>query len=428
MDRTLAPTEKKALLRYHLILTAATLPLLVLTLWQAFRGGGLRYMKQRLGFGYRPNLHRPVWLHAASVGEVIAILPLIKKLQSNYSSHNIVVTTTTNTGADIVKQRLGQSVTHHFFPIDWSGCVVRFLNSTHPVCALIMETELWPNLYSHCRLRNIPLIIINGRLSKRTLETRAWIKFLYQVTLNHVTAILARSRTDADRFLSLGANPETIHVIGNIKFAVTNDPDQRIPAIALGRPYVLAASTHDDEELRISKLWLDMDVGDRLLVIAPRHPKRAASILKQINSVTSDIAVRSTNDTIAGKTKIYLADTLGELKYLLKGAELVFVGGSLVPAGGHNILEPALFGKPILFGPYMSNFAEETKLFLHHQAALQVSNETELSAQLLSLFTDTEKCRTLSTNARRLMDNNKNIVDRYLSEIARFVDLDRDPE
>lgn len=422
------PAEKKALLRYQLILAAAAFPLLVLTLWQAFRGGGLRYMTQRLGFGYRQNLHRPVWLHAASVGEVIAVLPLIEQLQSNYSSHNIVVTTTTSTGADIVEQRLGQSVTHHFFPIDWPGCVVRFLNSVNPVCALIVETELWPNLYSHCRLRNIPLIIINGRLSARTLETKAWIKFLYQATLKHVTTVLARSRADADGFLSLGANPSTTHVIGNIKFAVANDPDQRIPAIELGRPYVLAASTHDDEELRISRLWLDMDVGDRLLVIAPRHPKRAASILKQINSVTADVAVRSAGDTVAAQTKIYLADTLGELKGLLKGAELVFMGGSLVPAGGHNILEPALFGKPILFGPYMSNFAEETELFLHHHAALQVSNETELSVQLLSLFNDTEECRTLSTNAKHIMDNNKNIVDRYLSEITQIVDLDRDPE
>jgi 3-deoxy-D-manno-octulosonic-acid transferase len=415
--------SRNILRRYGIVLIAATLPLLGYTVWQAIRRGGWRYLQQRLGHAYKTYNNKPIWLHAASVGEVIAAEPLINKLHAQSSAHPIIVTTATPTGSKILKQRLGSSVDHFYLPIDWTGSVNRFIQSINPCCSLIMETELWPNLYAACSARSIPIVIINGRLSKRTLETHSWIKTLYKITLHHVTAILARSKADADGFLALGAEPAKVHMLGNIKFGAPFVSSEELNTINLDRPYVLAASTHEDEEIRIAKMWLSMESNDTLLVIAPRHPDRSKSIIKQLTNTTSNVAVRSKGDSVDSNTEIYLADTLGELAMFINSATVVFMGGSLVPVGGHNILEPALLGTPIIFGPYMENFAEEARLFLQAQAVIQVANETELMNQLLSLLSNKNKRKELAGLAQSVMKNNQNIVNQYVSEINRHCNL-----
>lgn len=406
-------------LGYTLLLWLLGLPIVMFTAGQALRRGGARYFLQRLGWRFTRRDDQPVWIHATSVGEVLAAQVLIEKLLARCAPARIVLTTTTATGAAIVRARLPVAVDHVFLPIDWPGAIARFLRATQPRCALIMETELWPNLYAACGARRIPLIIVNGRISKRTLRAGAWVRRLYRGALAHVTLVLARSDTDGAAFVELGAPAERVRVIGNIKFAApTTDSSDTTPLVE--RPYVLAASTRPDEELRIARLWKDVAKSDRLLVIAPRHPQRAPQILTQLSTLGVRIAVRSRGQAITADTDIYLADTLGELTALIHSAQLVFVGGSLVPLGGHNVLEPARAGKAVLFGPYVDNFREETRWLLQHEAAVQVRDEADLAARLNELLADPHRAHALGERARAAMQPFDDIADRYVENISPF--------
>lgn len=406
-------------LTYTLALWLLGLPLVLFTAGQALRRGGARYFLQRLGWRFARRDDRPIWIHATSVGEVLAAQVLIEKLLERCAPARIILTTTTATGAAICRARLSAEVQHLFLPIDWRGAVARFLRATQPRCALIMETELWPNLYAACGARHIPLLIVNGRISKRTLRAGTWVRRLYREALGHVTLVLARSDTDGAAFIELGAAADRVRVIGNIKFAAptTHDLDTA-PLVA--RPYVLAASTRPDEELRIARLWKVLARSDRVLVIAPRHPQRAPQILTQLGTLGVRVAVRSRGDAISPDTDIYLADTLGELHTLIRDAQLVFVGGSLVPVGGHNVLEPARAGKAVLFGPYVDNFKEETRWLLQHDAALQVKDDSDLAARLNELLADPQRAHALGERARAALQPFNDVAARYVENIAPY--------
>ncbi|WP_455202682.1 3-deoxy-D-manno-octulosonic acid transferase, partial [Kaarinaea lacus] len=297
----------RSLLRYQLLLWIAAFPIFCYTLWQAIRCREFRYLQQRLGFAFSISSQPTIWLHAASVGEVLAAEPLIKALDKNYPKTTVIVTTVTPTGAEMVTQRFSEQIKHCYLPIDWRSAVQRFFRRVKPCCALIMETELWPNLYAACARRNQPLLIINARVSAKTLNTRGWIRDLYHSTLSNVSTVLARSQTDADGFVELGAAADTVQVIGNIKFSAAKPVTDTNP-IKLPRPFILAASTHEDEELQLARMWLAMETQHKLLVIAPRHPKRSSGIIKQLNSLSVKLAVRSHNDSIHDDTQVYLAD------------------------------------------------------------------------------------------------------------------------
>jgi len=411
-----------SLYRYQLLLWIAAIPIFCYTLWMAVRFREFRYLRQRLGFGYRTPSQPSIWLHAASVGEVLAAEPLIRALDELYPDMKIVITTVTATGAQMAQQRLGKQVTHFYLPLDWRSAVQRFIIIVKPHCAMIMETELWPNLYATCAQQNHPLLIINGRISSKTLNTQGWVRDLYRSTLSHVTAVLARSQSDADGFVELGAATGIVRVIGNIKFSAAK-PVTDIKPIKLPRPFVLAASTHEDEELQLANMWQEMQVREELLVIAPRHPNRSNSIIKQLNSLSVKFAVRSRNDTLQADTQVYLADTLGELTGFMASAELVVMGGSFVPVGGHNILEPAMLGKAMLFGPYMHNFAEETKGLLEQQAAIQVDDYQQLQLKLAELLQDNSKRQVLGERAQQFILQSSNVLENYLSEINAYCQL-----
>ncbi|WP_455223482.1 3-deoxy-D-manno-octulosonic acid transferase [Kaarinaea lacus] len=414
--------HRKTIWRYQLVLWIAAIPIIGYTLWQAVRHRQLRYLQQRLGFNYQLPTQNTLWLHAASVGEVLAAEPLINMLRDRYPGTIIIITTITPTGAQMVQSRLGNQVRHVYLPVDWRFSVQRFLDKSHPCCALIMETELWPNLYRAIGRDAIPLIIVNARVSAKTLNTQGWIRHLYRSTLQNVTMVLAKSQADADGFLELGAAPGKIRVIGNIKFSAAK-PVTAIKPVALPRPFVLAASTHDDEELQLARMWLTIPTSDRLLVIAPRHPNRSANIIKQLKSLSINFAVRSRNDTIKTDTQVYLADTLGELTAFMASAELVVMGGSFIPVGGHNILEPAILGKAILFGPYMHNFREETDRLLEHRAVVQVDDYQQLSNQLINLLQDDARRQTLEDRARQFMGSNSDVLEQYLRSIKTCCQL-----
>lgn len=413
---------KFALLRYRLLLWVVVIPVFVLTMFQAVKHRDGRYLLQRFGWGYRQRPQQGLWIHAASVGEVLALQPLISHLQNHYPNLAIRISTVTPTGGKIARKKL-PNIQHCYLPLDLPAMVARFVNALNARCGLIMETELWPNLYTAAQRQGLCLITINGRISGKTLNAPAWVKQLYRLSLQEVAAVLAKSQEDAQRFIRLGAAANTTHVVGNIKFAIAADftpPKQRLD---LGKPFVLAASTHQGEEQLLAKLWSQLDIKDYLLVIAPRHPYRSAAIIKQLIKVDTHVAVRSKGEPVAETTRIYLADTLGELMALMHEAEMVFMGGSLVPVGGHNILEPAMLGKTIVFGPYMHNFADEAQRFLEQQAAVQVMDGDGLKQQLSDLLADPAKRRTYGDRAKILMQQDKDMVQRYVQQINHYFDL-----
>ncbi len=376
-------------------------------------------MQQRLGFAYPTPTESPVWLHAASVGEVNAALPLINLLSNRPSTKTLLLSCNTATAY----RRLQQQFANHshiqlcFLPFDFGFAIRRFLKKIQPKALLLIETEIWPNLYRLCYGENIPIVIINGRISQKTLQAPAWFKPIIEQSLQQLTAILARSQNDADNFLTLGAHPSQVQRVGNIKYA-SNTTEKTNTTPPLARPFILAASTHDDEELQLATAWQalqkDFAKQNMLLLIAPRHPERRERIQQQLSTLGFNIALRSQQDSVTEHTDIYLLDTLGELSTFMPHAELVFIGGSLIPRGGQNVLEPARFGKAILTGMHMYNFAEETQDLLNCGALLQVTDRYALESVLRALLDDTDQLQQMGQKALALIHQQEDVAMRYL--------------
>jgi 3-deoxy-D-manno-octulosonic-acid transferase len=404
-------TQPRVLGRYRLLFALLTPLLLGYTLWQALQEKSWRYLRERCGRYRGPVAAKPLWLHAASVGELNAALPLIAALRIRHPQQPLLVTTATVSSSRLAALQLPVDISHTFLPLDWHGAVRRFLDHHRPRCALIMETELWPNLFAACAERDIPLLIINGRLSLRTRNAPRWLCQLYRGALQGVTAVLARSEADKAGFIALGTPAERVQVVGNIKFSA--EPHTMASDIPLPRPYVLAASTRDGEEPLLLAAWQQAERGNHLLVIVPRHPRRMPDILRTLPLPPQQVAVRSRGQDITPDTQVYLADTFGELTGFMAGAELIFVGGSLVPKGGQNVLEAARLGKTVVFGPHMENFADEARLLLEHEGAIQVQTATELGATITALLTQPERRATLGAAAQQLVERRRDMATRY---------------
>lgn len=364
-----------------------------------------------------------IWLHAASVGEVNAAAPLIHAIHKRYPDKKILVTTITPTGAAVIENKSLSYVTHAYLPLDYPRLISGLINSYHPKILLVMETEIWPNLFRTSQQQNIPVITINGRVSTKTLDTYGWVRAIYRTTLASTTAILTRSEEDSKNYIALGAPADKVKTIGNIKFSAISNTDIPQVETSIKRKYILAASTRPDEEDLIASKWKNKqrETKNYLLVVAPRHPKRSGEILDQLNQLQLNIAVRSRGDSVTNDTDIYLIDTLGELLGFMAAAEIVFVGGSLVPLGGHNILEPAALGKPVLFGPHMDNFSSEAQLLLDFNAAIQVKDSEELGNVFVDMINSPEKYQSLATNAKKIVEQNKEVADRYVAELEKHI-------
>lgn len=400
------------MLHYRFLLLHLYIPLVFYTLWQAIKVKQRHYFFQRLGFGYgQHQTEKGLWFHAASVGEVNAIIPLLTELKQQSPQTPITLTTNTPTGAAIAEKQLADKIRHIYFPLDYRYALRRLFNHINPARIYIVETEFWPNFYTLASNRHIPLFIINGRVSGKTLHTRNWLKKLYAQILPVLKRVYARSETDRARFIQLGMPEERVEVTGNIKFAINND--DLIEPARLPRPYVLAASTRDNEEKVIIRAWLESEHADHLLVIAPRHIQRLTSILDDLKPFHLDIAVRSKNEAITDSTDLYIADTMGELKPFIAGAEFVIMGGSFVPKGGHNILEVAQQGKAVIFGPDMRSFSDEASLFLQHKAGVQC-NPDALAGRISQMFSEREE---YEKNTRQMMKDAQNILTKYLQLI-----------
>lgn len=384
--------------------------------WKAVRHKQLRYLKQRLGVGLGAIPKNCLWLHCASVGEVNTALPLLHELHQRNPQQNFLITTNTPTGAEIVTRQQQPYLFHAYLPFDWMLSVTLFVTAVRPTALYVLETELWPNLFSICHSRNIPVVIINGRLSPKTTSTYQWVRKVLGQLLLLTDHIYARSEADRAAFIKLGADSNKVSLIGNLKYSPPSSRAIEKPRI--NRKYIVAASTHADEEIKILQCWLKLDRPE-LLVIAPRHPERREEILKQLHSLTDRIAVRSRNDEITDTTRVYLLDTVGELNNWFADARLVIMGGSFIPRGGHNLLEPAHYGKAVIFGPSMENFHEEARLMLSKHAAVQVASVDSLCEQLQHFLANPQALQSLENNVAEATASFSHIVSDYLDIIEK---------
>ena len=378
---------------------------------------------QRFGFGYPRLSGGSIWIHAVSVGEVQAAVPLVKALASRFPDRNVLVTTVTPTGAARVAALFGDSVHHCFIPFETPFAVTRFFDAVQPDIALIMETEIWPNLYYECGRRNVPLILVSARISPNSVSTYRRFLPLFRETLSYGIVIAAQSEKDADRFRSLGAAPERTKVTGNIKFDIELPADlvergQRFRRDNFdGRPTWVAASTHDREEEQVilAHQKVRERFPDALLILAPRHPERFAAVRTLLHRNGLNFVARTDGTTCTADTEVYLGDTMGDVPLFYAAANVAFVGGSLVPIGGHNLLEPAALGLPVITGPHLFHTLDIAAKFEKLGASIAVNDASELGDAVADLFADEAKAREFGNRGRDIVQQNKGALDRLLT-------------
>ncbi len=405
-------------------------PLIVLRLLAR----GMRYgnyhqrWPERFGVFPAPGFRGSLWVHAVSVGEVNAAEPLVKALRAAYPNAPLVVTTVTPTGSARVHQLFGDNVFHVYLPYDLPFAVRRFLRRVRPRLALIVETEIWPNLYFACARHGIPLMIVNARLSQRSLRGYKPLHGLVRAALRCVHLIAAQSRSDAARYRLLGADAEQVVVTGNLKFDVPMPDGTLGEGLGLrehwgrSRPVWIAASTHEGEELAILEAHLEVlrRLPDALLLIAPRHPERFRAVEHSVRSLGFSVATRSA-DQLPSSQQVFVIDAMGELMPFYVAAELAFVGGSLVPIGGHNVLEPAALSRPVLVGPHTFNFEEATVTLIEAGGACRVRDASHLGHEVLDLLRDEERRLHMGAVARQVFDSERGAVGRTMRLIDKLL-------
>jgi 3-deoxy-D-manno-octulosonic-acid transferase len=390
----------------------------------------LERMEERFGFG-RTRTDRPsLWVHAVSVGEVVAASAMIRWLRQNYPDVPVVVTTVTPTGAQRVRDLFGDDVIHSYVPYDTPGSVKRFFDRFRPQLAVVMETEVWPNLYNECGRRRVPLVLANARVSSRSVSRYRRFFSLFQETLSHGIVIAAQSERDAGRFRSLGASPRRTHVVGNVKFdmvlpdGVAEQGRAFRARHARGRPVWIAASTHEGEEKlvlqahgKVLRRW-----PDALLLLIPRHPERFSAVATLIARHGFRFVRRSTDQACTAADAVFLGDTLGEMLIFYGASDVAFVGGSLVPVGGHNMLEPAALGVPILAGPHNYNAQDIAEMLIEGEAARIVFDADELAEQVETHFSDPQLRDRRGASGRHIVAENRGATDRMLRLLEPLLD------
>lgn len=414
--------------KFYTLVFYSLLPLVLLRLyWRGFKAPPYRQRwKERLGVYETSPSRDVIWFHAVSVGEAEAAFPLIKLMQSRYPNIPFLVTTTTPTGSARVQSVLGDSVEHVYLPYDLPGIVKRFLDHFRPKIAVIMEKEIWPNLFAACAERQITLYVINARLSARSAKSYQKIPSLVKPALANLRLIAAQTEDDKNRFIAIGADPARVKVLGNIKFDVTIDEATMADGLALkqrlfaGRFVWIIASTHQGEEEIFLKLYpnLKAKIPELLVLIVPRHPERFQTVKKLCEERQLAVTMRSEGREVDTACDAYIADSMGELKMLYAAADVAFVGGSLVAVGGHNVLEPAAVGVPVMFGPQMFNFQEIAEQMPAIGAALQCEDEEAIAEALLRLHDDPCFRKALVAKAKAFVERNQGATARIADLLA----------
>ncbi len=387
----------------------------------------VKRFNERIG---RPRLKRPegklVWLHGASVGESVSMLPLIQRILETYPDAHVIVTTGTVTSADVMNKRLPERAFHQFIPIDNPIFTTRFVKYWHPDVALWFESEFWPAMLSSIRHKNIPLILINGRISNKTYKRWQQFDFISKELLSCFTLCLGQSEEDAYRLRVLGARESLC--LGNLKYAGLPLPiDQKakteMQQQISGRPVWLASSTHDDEEVRIAKVHkrLAEKIPGLLTIISPRHPQRGEEINRKISELDLTTALRSNEQQITETTDIYVADTIGEMGLWYDLANIVFIGGSLIPHGGQNFIEPSRVRDAVIVGPYMHNFTDAINRAKKADAVMQISDTAELEELVLQLMQQKELLEAKRSLAYNWANSEARVLDGIMDKVKGFI-------
>ena len=388
----------------------------------------LRWL-ERFGFYKQIYPQDVIWFHAVSVGEAEALFPLLKLIQQRNSDANILITTTTPTGSARVKAVMAESVSHVYLPYDMPDSVNRFIAKFKPKLAVIMETEIWPNLYRACANNHIPLYVINARLSEKSARGYQKIPSLVNIALASVESIATQTQEDTDRFIGIGANKACVLTLGNIKFdlevseSVISSGAELKETLFAGRFVWVIASTHKDEEAIFLAIYkqLKLKIPQLLLLIVPRHPERFNDVKLLCIQDQLNVVLRTSGETVTQSTDIYLVDTMGELKLLYASSDVAFVGGSMVPVGGHNILEASVIGVPVMFGPYMTNFKEISRRVIEQQAAIQCNTSNEVIDNLLSLYQHVDQRTTLIARGKQFIQQNQGAINRIYALLSEHL-------
>jgi 3-deoxy-D-manno-octulosonic-acid transferase len=432
---------------YSLLLALTFIALSPYFIYQALcRRKYLNNFRERMGS--LPELSnsdtRPaIWLHAVSVGEALAAGSLVRELGERFPHHRLIISTTTATGQAVARERLSGAAGYCYFPFDWKFSVRRTLDTIRPQIVILMESELWLNFLSECRRRAIPVVVANGRISDRSYARSLKFGFFVRRLYGLVSRFAMQSRTDADRAAQLGANLEHIIVSGNIKYDIGQPAGSRngentasllAALFALSSaPLVVAGSTSPGEEEIIIEAFkrLRTEAGLQLtrLLIAPRHPERFGEVANLLDSLQLRYVRRSAfagaGTAESRSADCILLDSVGELAALYRFASAVFVGGSMVRKGGHNILEPAFYAKPIIVGPYMENFREIRNEFIRREALIQLRESGEMAGELKSalyeLLTNQECARRIGENARKAVEENRGATARTLELVVELL-------
>lgn len=424
---------------YTLYSILAVVAMVLASPWLLYQA--VRYRKyvaslpQRLGLlpvSLNVDGDRSIWVHAVSVGEVLSVRPLLAALRLRYPELRLVLSTTTMAGQQLARRSVREADEVFFFPLDFGPVVRRTLDVVKPRLFVTVETELWPVLLRECRRRGVRTMVVNGRLSSRSYPRYRLVRPFMRRVLQDVDRLCVQSDESARRFVDIGADVTRITVTGSLKFDAVEagagvrgrDRVLRYFRISSGRPVLVAGSTMRGEEAAVLRAFrrVRASVPGTLLLMAPRHPERFDEV-EQLCREEGWKTQRRTALAIDAEPSadVIVLDTIGELATLYQLATVVFVGGSLVPTGGHNVLEPAVFGKPIVFGPYMDNFREIADACVAEQAAIRLDDERQLDGELVQLLTDPVKRARLGAAARALVDANRGANDRTMAVIEALV-------
>jgi 3-deoxy-D-manno-octulosonic-acid transferase len=413
---------------YNLILFAATVLLSPYILFKLatvpkYRGG----ITQKLGRVRKGVLRvlggtRPIWVHAVSVGEVMAAHPLIRELRKKYPGRKIILSTVTVTGNNTAKQRVPEADAVFYFPFDYSWIVRRVIRSINPIIVLVAETELWPNFFRELERQGIPSALINGRISPRSYGNYLRFRRFFTEVFKSVTLFCMQSDDDAARIKDIGAAPDRVMVTGNLKFDQKISPVQQTPvSIASGRKVITAGSTHRGEEAILLEIFsrLRKKYPDLILIIAPRHPERFDEVCGLITAAGYECQRRT---RLKGAVRdVVLLDTIGELRAFYSACDIAFVGGSLVKIGGHNLLEPAAMKKPVIFSRYMFNFKEISEALISAGGGLMVKDKEELYIKLDNLLSDKQLSSTMGEKAFKVIAANSGATVRTIDAVHRLI-------
>ena len=380
-----------------------------------------------------PAQQRPLWIHAVSVGEVQAAVPLVRALLKKYPQRLLLITTATPTGAQRVRALFGDSVRHAFLPYDLPGAVRRFLDRVQPLLAIVMEREIWPNLFGECERRGISILLASARISERSAHRHQKFASLFAEALSGNVTVAAQTEQDAERYRSIGA--QRVLVTGNVKFDIevpqaAREAGERLRGAQFAdRPVWVAGSTHDGEEQQLlaAHRLVMAKRSDALLVLVPRHPNRFDAVRSWLKSEQIDFAARSRNEAVTAATPVLLVDTLGELMTFYAAADIAFVGGSLIATvGGHNLLEPAVLQRPILVGPHNFNAPDIAQLMMESGAARQVDSAGQLAAAILELCANQTARAEMGARANAIVAENRGALNRVMELIEPLLQAPSD--